>query len=112
MWANGLKWMFLIVGTLIGAGYASGRELWQFFGAESNVAILLFTGLFTVSCYVILNLAYKQKSTQYVPLLTTLVGRSLHAFMIGLFCLISFQLQRLCLLEQGQHLKCITFHSG
>ncbi|MEK4566952.1 hypothetical protein MKX54_19945 [Alkalihalobacillus sp. FSL R5-0424] len=80
MWANGLKWMFLIVGTLIGAGYASGRELWQFFGAESNVAILLFTGLFTVSCYVILNLAYKQKSTQYVPLLTTLVGPKLARF--------------------------------
>ncbi|MFK3936739.1 hypothetical protein ACI2JA_04380 [Alkalihalobacillus sp. NPDC078783] len=80
MWANGLKWMFLIVGTLIGAGYASGRELWQFFGAESNVAILLFTGLFTISCYVILNLAYKQKSTQYVPLLTTLVGPKLARF--------------------------------
>ncbi|MGN7311093.1 YkvI family membrane protein [Alkalicoccobacillus gibsonii] len=80
MWANGLKWMFLIVGTLIGAGYASGRELWQFFGAESNVAILLFTGLFTVSCFVILNLAYKQKSTQYVPLLTTLVGPKLARF--------------------------------
>ena len=77
MWANGLKWMFLIVGTLIGAGYASGRELWQFFGAESNVAILLFTGLFTVSCYVIMNLAYRQKTTQYVPLLTSLVGPKL-----------------------------------
>ncbi|MCM2676441.1 YkvI family membrane protein [Alkalicoccobacillus plakortidis] len=77
MWANGFKWMFLIVGTLIGAGYASGRELWQFFGAESNVAILLFTGLFTVSCYVIMNLAYRQKTTQYVPLLTSLVGPKL-----------------------------------
>lgn len=77
MWANGLKWMFLIVGTIIGAGYASGRELWQFFGAESNVAILLFTILFTISCFVIMNLAYKQKSTQYVPLLTTLVGTRL-----------------------------------
>ncbi|TSB47528.1 YkvI family membrane protein [Alkalicoccobacillus porphyridii] len=77
MWANGLKWMFLIVGTLIGAGYASGRELWQFFGAESNVAILLFAILFTISCFVIMNLAFKQQSTQYVPLLTTLVGDKL-----------------------------------
>ncbi len=31
MWGNGLKWMFLIVGTIMGAGYASGRELWEFF---------------------------------------------------------------------------------
>ncbi|MDQ0209127.1 YkvI family membrane protein [Alkalicoccobacillus murimartini] len=77
MWANGLKWMFLIVGTLIGAGYASGRELWQFFGAESNVAIFLFTALFTISCFVIMNLAFTQKTTQYVPLLTTLVGPKL-----------------------------------
>ena len=34
MWINGLKWMFLIIGTMIGAGYASGRELWEFFGVR------------------------------------------------------------------------------
>lgn len=28
---SGLKWMFLIIGTTIGAGYASGREIWEFF---------------------------------------------------------------------------------
>lgn len=46
MWLSGLKWMFLIIGTMIGAGYASGRELWEFFGNESTFAILLFAVLF------------------------------------------------------------------
>jgi uncharacterized membrane protein YkvI len=58
MWGNGLKWMFLIVGTVIGAGYASGRELWEFFGAESGLAIVLFAILFTISCAVILTIAW------------------------------------------------------
>lgn len=40
---------FLYVGTLMGAGFASGREIWQFFGvfdAKSYPAILLITVLF------------------------------------------------------------------
>ncbi len=40
---------FLYVGTLMGAGFASGREIWQFFGvfdAKSYLAILLITLLF------------------------------------------------------------------
>ncbi|GIN13123.1 hypothetical protein J26TS2_29900 [Shouchella clausii] len=77
MWGNGLKWMFLIVGTVIGAGYASGRELWEFFGAESGLAILLFAVLFTISCSVILTIARKEKTTHYLPILEKLLGRRL-----------------------------------
>lgn len=61
MWGNGLKWMFLIVGTIMGAGYASGRELWEFFGAESGLAIVLFSFLFSISCAVILTIAKKKR---------------------------------------------------
>src|SRR5699024_6341723 len=71
------KWMFLIIGTTIGAGYASGRELWQFFGHESGLAILLFATLFSLSVYVILKLSYERKSTDYVPVLRDIVGRKL-----------------------------------
>ncbi|MCM3715969.1 YkvI family membrane protein [Halalkalibacter oceani] len=88
MWANGLKWMFLIIGTMIGAGYASGRELWEFFGAESGLAILLFTILFTICCMVIMTISYTHKSRHYLPVLQLLMGKQLtklYDFMIMLY---------------------------
>lgn len=42
---------FLYVGTLMGAGFASGREIWQFFGVfgeQSYLAVLLITALFVI----------------------------------------------------------------
>ncbi|GAE26213.1 hypothetical protein JCM9140_2251 [Halalkalibacter wakoensis JCM 9140] len=75
MWANGLKWMFLIIGTMIGAGYASGRELWEFFGAESGLAILLFAVLFIVSVKVIMSISYNHQSEHYLPVLKVLMGK-------------------------------------
>lgn len=46
MWRRGLQWTALILGATIGAGYVSGRELWQFFGHESGLAIVIFSFLF------------------------------------------------------------------
>ncbi|MFD1851003.1 hypothetical protein [Oceanobacillus bengalensis] len=80
MWSAGMKWMFLIVGTTIGAGYASGRELWQFFGHESGLAILLFTIFFSICCTVIMEISYKKKSTHYLPVLREIVGEKLVKF--------------------------------
>ncbi|GGC94948.1 hypothetical protein GCM10007216_27090 [Thalassobacillus devorans] len=77
MLKSGGKWMFLIIGTMIGAGYASGRELWQFFGHESGLAIILFTVLFTICCYVILSISYEKKSSHYLPVLRVIVGKHL-----------------------------------
>lgn len=66
--------MFLILGTVIGAGYASGRELWQFFGHESVLAIVLFSLLFSFCCYVIMSMSFEQKSIHYRPILEKLIG--------------------------------------
>ncbi|WP_181350754.1 hypothetical protein [Thalassobacillus sp. CUG 92003] len=77
MYKSGMKWMFLIIGTMIGAGYASGRELWQFFGQDSGVAIALFTLMFVMSCYVILSISFEQKSGHYLPVLRSIVGKHL-----------------------------------
>lgn len=74
MFQAGLKWMFLIIGTTIGAGYASGRELWQFFGHESGLAILLFTIFFSICCYVIMDVSFNQQSSDYLPVLRDIVG--------------------------------------
>ncbi|MBU5268192.1 YkvI family membrane protein [Virgibacillus proomii] len=70
----GMKWMFLIIGTTIGAGYASGREIWQFFGHESGLAIILFALFFTICCIVIMTISYEQRSTHYLPVLREIVG--------------------------------------
>lgn len=74
MWKSGFRWMFLILGTVIGAGYASGRELWQFFGTESGLAILLFTLFFIISCNVILHISRKEQTEHFSPVLKKLVG--------------------------------------
>lgn len=68
------KWMFLIIGTTIGAGYASGREIWQFFGHESELAIIIFAIIFAISCGVIMNVSYQLQSTDYLPVLQKLLG--------------------------------------
>ncbi|HZW68971.1 MAG TPA: hypothetical protein VFF20_10310 [Pseudogracilibacillus sp.] len=80
MWRAGFKWMFLIIGTTIGAGYASGRELWQFFGHESGLAILLYVIFFTVCCYVIMHVSYVRQSTDYLPVLRDIIGHRLSGF--------------------------------
>ncbi|RWZ54721.1 hypothetical protein EQV77_13825 [Halobacillus fulvus] len=73
----GMKWMFLIIGTMIGAGYASGRELWQFFGHNSSLAILLFTIMFTSCCFTIMSISFHKQSGHYLPVLRAIVGRHL-----------------------------------
>lgn len=77
MWKSGFKWMFLIMGTTIGAGYASGREIWQFFGPDSVLAIVLFAVLFTICCHVIMSLSYEQRTVHYIPVLESLLGKKL-----------------------------------
>jgi uncharacterized membrane protein YkvI len=74
---SGLKWMFLILGTIIGAGYASGRELWEFFGFESGLAICIFTIIFIIAVYVIMKISYEEKSKHFFPVLERLIGRKL-----------------------------------
>ncbi|MBM7541351.1 hypothetical protein [Amphibacillus cookii] len=68
------QWTFLIMGTMIGAGYASGRELWQFFGPNNGQAIIIFSILFTISCYTIMSISYQQQTNHYMPTLVIIVG--------------------------------------
>ena len=43
----------LIVGTVIGAGFASGKEVVTFFGAVPNVFTALITGVLVFGCSVL-----------------------------------------------------------
>jgi uncharacterized membrane protein YkvI len=77
---SGLKVSFLIIGTTIGAGYASGREMWEFFssyGSGSHVAILLSILLFSLCCYYIMNISHKLQAPHYVQVLEALMGPTL-----------------------------------
>ncbi len=60
---------------MIGAGYASGRELWQFFGEESVLAIILFTIIFSVCCYTVMTISYKHQTEHFLPVLQVLIGK-------------------------------------
>ncbi|MCF6094664.1 hypothetical protein L1765_11900 [Microaerobacter geothermalis] len=77
-WNRGIKIGLTIVGTTIGAGFASGRELWEFFssyGEQSVWGILIAIFLFTVSSMTILWLSWKYQSEHYFHVLEILMGK-------------------------------------
>ena len=43
----------LIVGTMIGAGFASGREIVTFFGEVPNAVVALIAGVLVFACSVL-----------------------------------------------------------
>ncbi|UCZ53241.1 hypothetical protein LGQ02_21145 [Bacillus shivajii] len=105
MLLSGLKWTFLIVGTMIGAGYASGRELWQFFGSESSFAILLFSILFFICSYVVMKISYEKKSAHYIPVLKELMGRRLTKVYDGMIILYLFSTTMIMIAGGGATLQ-------
>ncbi len=86
-----MKWMLLILGSLIGAGYASGQEIWQFFGAESGLAIVLFTIMFIFSSYIVMKISFKVQSTHFLPVLEHLMGHGWRKFMMSSSFFICFR---------------------
>lgn len=109
MWMNGFRWMFLIVGTMTGAGYASGRELWEFFGAESGLAIILFTILFIICCTVIMRISYTHRSTHYLPVLQVLMGKQLSKLYDVMILIYLFSMTVVMLAGGGATLEVIHF---
>src|SRR5699024_7422795 len=74
-----MKLMFLSIGTTIGAGDASGREVWELFGNECGLVNLLFVLFFIISSCVIMEISFDKQSTQYRPVLLAIVGKKLTA---------------------------------
>ena len=55
---NLLNVALMFVGAIMGAGFASGREIWQFFGVfgkQGRIGILLIAVLFVISVFIISN---------------------------------------------------------
>ena len=73
------------VGTIVGAGFASGQEILQFFVSFGNLGVL---GIFIVSIlfiylgYLIMDLGWELNASSHLPIVTKIGGRFAGAFQI------------------------------
>jgi uncharacterized membrane protein YkvI len=69
-----------IVGTTIGAGFASGREIWEFFGSygeASQFSILLSMFVFFIASIILLTISWKKQTKHYSEVLEQIIGPGL-----------------------------------
>ncbi|RXT08886.1 GerAB/ArcD/ProY family transporter [Ammoniphilus sp. CFH 90114] len=81
MW-RAVKIGLTIIGTTIGAGFASGREIWEFFGSygvRSQYSLLLAMVLFFIMVIVVLNISKTKQTANYYGVLEALMGKRLAA---------------------------------
>lgn len=92
-----LKAVFVIIGTIIGAGFASGQEIWLFFNQYGNCGI---AGIVVACClsgflsYKVFCILQKENVNTYAELLTKISRKPIInkaiSIIISLFLLISF----------------------
>ncbi|MEG1441026.1 MAG: hypothetical protein RSC29_00010 [Oscillospiraceae bacterium] len=90
---NCMKIAFVYIGLIIGAGFASGREIMQYFNFRSNTDLsgtVLAGLLFILMCFIILDKAYRQKLYNFDDYISSIAGnfkKFIKAFMLFyLFC--------------------------
>ena len=95
---NVLKVVFVIIGTLIGAGFASGQEVYLFFfsyGMKGLIGILISSIIIGVVIYSTFNILNKYKINAYKDFLNILIPKNtklkiIANFIINIFILITF----------------------
>jgi len=95
---NVLKVVFFIIGTLIGAGFASGQEVYLFFfsyGMKGLIGILISSIIIGVVIYSTFNILNKYKINTYKDFLNILIPKNtklkiIANFIINIFILITF----------------------
>ena len=95
---NILKVVFVIIGTLIGAGFASGQEVYLFFfsyGMKGLIGILISSIIIGVVIYSTFNILNKYKINTYKDFLNILIPKNtklkiIANFIINIFILITF----------------------
>lgn len=95
---NVLKVVFVIIGTLIGAGFASGQEVYLFFfsyGMKGLIGILISSIIIGVVIYSTFNIVNKYKINTYKDFLNILLPKNtklkiIANFIINIFILITF----------------------
>lgn len=92
-----LKTVFVIIGTIIGAGFASGQEIWLFFNRYGNLGIvgmIIACSLSAILIYSVFRIIQKENITTYTEFLKKIShGKILNqviTIIIQAFLLISF----------------------
>ncbi len=92
-----LKAVFVIIGTTIGAGFASGQEIYLFFNSYGNwgiVGIIVACLLFGILNYQVFRTLQKENINNYAELLTKISHKKVLnqaiSIIVSLFLLISF----------------------
>ena len=94
---NILKVIFVIIGTLIGAGFASGQEVYVFFfsfGIEGLLGIVISSILIGLTIYKTLKIVHKNNIGNYKDFLDKLIKnrkiKEILNMIINIFILVSF----------------------
>ena len=80
---QGIYLAFVYIGLVIGAGFASGREIMQYFNFPSNTyhgGIVLATFLLIAVCYIILNRCYNYGISTFNEYLSLVAGTAAYVF--------------------------------
>lgn len=92
-----LKVVFVIIGTIIGAGFASGQEIWLFFNKYGNwgvAGIVLACSLSGTLIYKVFRILQKENINTYTELLENVSHKKILnqaiSIIISLFLLVSF----------------------
>lgn len=92
-----LRVVFVVIGTIIGAGFASGQEIWLFFNQYGNcgvIGMILSCSLSGLIIYQVFRIAEKMQVASYDELLkkvsTHRVFNQAISIVISLFLLVSF----------------------
>lgn len=92
-----LKVVFVVIGTIIGAGFASGQEIWLFFNQYGNwgaIGMLVSCGLSGLIIYQVFRIVQKTKVESYDDLLKKVSKHKIFnqaiSTIISLFLLVSF----------------------
>lgn len=92
-----LKVVFVIIGTLIGAGFASGQEIYAFFfsfGIKGLLGILISSSLIGITIYKTFQIVYKNNTNNYGDFLNRFIKNkkinNITNSIINIFILVSF----------------------
>lgn len=95
--ANIFKVVFVIIGTLIGAGFASGQEIYTFFflfGIKGIWGIIISSGLIGIIIYKTLKIIDKNNINNYKDFLNCLIKskkiQEITNVIVNIFILVSF----------------------
>lgn len=98
MHINTIKAIFIYIGTIIGAGFASGKEITHFFaiyGAKGICGILITSILFSIIPIIVLLRIKKHNIKTYDSLLINILGKRIGKyvdFILSLYLFISYSI--------------------